>query len=90
MAYVDKKLALKYVSNEKNFINIKNKFLLQYQNFTNELNDLIINKNYQLIYSKIHQIKGIALNIGSNILYEDSNYILDTIEKKRRSKFLYY
>ncbi len=83
MAYIDKKIAMQYLANsEKIFDKLKTNFLNTYKNFKPQMESYIKNNDFDSIHNLIHQIKGISLNIGSEVLYDDSIKILDEIRKK--------
>lgn len=83
MNYVDKKIALKYLANSEILFNkVKQSFLYSYQNGVEEINHFCNTNNVEELYRYIHSIKGISLNIGSMILYEDSEAVLDKIKKE--------
>ena len=78
MAYIDKKIAMQYLANsEKIFDKLKTNFLNTYKNFKPQMESYIKNNDFDSIHNLIHQIKGISLNIGSEVLYDDSIKILD-------------
>jgi len=83
MSYVDKKVALQYLANsEKLFDKVKNSFLNSYKNAVADINELSSSNNREELYRYIHSIKGISLNLGSMILYEDSCDILEKLKKE--------
>ncbi len=83
MNYVDKSIALKYLANnEMVFHKVKESFLNTYKNGVEELTRLYNEKNKEDLYRYIHSLKGISLNIGSMVLYEDACYILDKLKKE--------
>ena len=61
--YVDKKIALMYLANSEDvFQKIKKSFCNAYDE-----------KNYEELYRIVHSVKGVSLNIGSDILYRDAS-----------------
>ncbi len=83
MGYIDKKIAMQYLANsEKLFNSLKNNFISNYKEYKDSLSLYLNDKNYEGIYNIIHQIKGFSLNIGSEVLYNDSIHILEEIQKK--------
>ncbi len=83
MDYVDKNTALKYLANsEKIFNRVKDSFLNTYKTGVEDITSLYSNKQFEDLYRYIHSIKGISLNVGSMILFEDSCTILDKIKKE--------
>lgn len=83
MSYVDKKVALQYLANsEKLFDKVKNSFLNGYKNAVADINELSSSNNREELYRYIHSIKGISLNLGSMILYEDACDILEKLKKE--------
>lgn len=86
MSYVDKRVALQYLANsEKLFDKIRLSFLKSYKNAVEEINEMLSNDNKEDLYRYIHSIKGISLNLGSMILYEDSCNVLEKIKKEEIS-----
>lgn len=85
MNYVDKEIALKYLANsEKLFNKVKDSFLNSYKNAVEDINYLCNTNNIDELYRYIHSIKGISLNIGSMVLYEDSEAVLEKIKKEAK------
>ncbi len=83
MNYVDKSIAMKYLANsEKIFNKVKESFLNTYKNGVEEINTLYQENDVDALYRYIHSLKGISLNVGSMILYEDACSILEKIKKK--------
>ena len=83
MGYIDKRIAMQYLANsEKLFDSLKNRFISNYNGYKNTLTNSLYNNDYEGIYNLIHQIKGFSLNIGSEVLYNDSIHILEEIQKK--------
>lgn len=83
MSYVDKKIALQYLANsEKLFDKVKNSFLNSYKNAIEDINELVNSNSKEELYRYIHSIKGISLNLGSMILYEDSCNVLEKLKKE--------
>lgn len=83
MNYVDKSIAMKYLANsEKIFNKVKESFLNTYKNGVEEINTLYQENNTDALYRYIHSLKGISLNVGSMILYEDACSILEKIKKE--------
>ena len=72
----DKNIALEYLGNN---VNLYNKLIKEYVNNHKTLdNEMIIyleKNNYQKLYHKIHDIKGLSLYLGSKVLYEYGSYL---------------
>jgi HPt (histidine-containing phosphotransfer) domain-containing protein len=72
--YVDKKIALMYLANsEEIFQKIKKSFCNSYRDADNMLHNAYKEKNYEELYRIVHSVKGISLNLGSEVLYHDSS-----------------
>lgn len=83
MKYVDKDIALKYLANSEIIFNkIKASFLSSYKNAAQEIHQMISSANMDDLYRYIHSIKGISLNLGSTVLFEDCHAILDKIKRE--------
>ena len=71
---MDKQIALKYLANsEAIFQKIKTSFCRNYRNAEELLLNAYNEKNYEELYRIVHSIKGISLNIGSDVLYQDAS-----------------
>lgn len=72
----DKNIAFEYLGNNDN---LYNKLIKEYVNNHKTLDDEMIiyleNNNYQKLYHKIHDIKGLSLYLGSKVLYEYGSYL---------------
>lgn len=83
MNYVDKKIALQYLANSEMIFNkLKTSFLNSYRDAEMVITRLVNENNIEELYRYIHSIKGISLNIGSEVLYEDSILVLDKLKKE--------
>lgn len=83
MKYVDKSIALKYLANSESIFNkIKDSFLVSYKDAAKDIHKMISSSKMDDLYRYIHSIKGISLNIGSTVLFEDSTAILDKIKRE--------
>ena len=72
--YVDKKIALMYLANSEDvFQKIKKSFCNSYRDAKNMLHNAYDEKNYEELYRIVHSVKGVSLNIGSDILYRDAS-----------------
>lgn len=72
--YFDYDLAMRYLANNQAiFKKVVIKFLDNYKNFLNEIEENT--------YDKIHSLKGITLNLGAENLYYCSQQVLDSIKK---------
>ena len=84
MGYLDKKVALQYLANsEALFAKFKKRFLENHANTVTELTDYIAENNTMEIYNIIHQIKGISLYVGSQVLYDDAEIVLGKIKEEK-------
>ena len=81
MPFVDKNIAIKNLANPKDFDIFKNRYLKVYKNSVEEIVRLYNNDDYDGLYNYISGINNISLNIGSSILYNDTNEILDKIKR---------
>lgn len=72
--YFNYDLAMRYLaSNEVILKKVVSRFLDDYKNFLNEIEENT--------YEKIHSLKGITLNLGAEKLYLCSQNVLDSIKK---------
>ena len=81
MPFVDKNIAIKNLANPKDFDIFKNRFLKMYKNGVEEIIRLYNNNDIDDLYTYISNINNISLNIGSSILFNDTNEILDKIKR---------
>ncbi len=82
MSYVNKNTALRNLANsDKLFLKFKNNFLTRYKNGVEELTNLVASNDVEGVYNFINSIKSYALNIGSEALDNDSNDVLEQINK---------
>ena len=80
--YVNKVLALSYLAgSEKIFYKLKLSFLESYKNYQDDIINFYNSSNYEELYRYIHNIKGISLNLGSKMLYDDSVLVLEEFKK---------
>lgn len=83
MKYVDKSIALKYLAGNENIFNkVKNSFISSYKNAIASINQMCEEHNLDELYRYVHSIKGVSLNIGSMILYDDCNDVLEKMKKE--------
>ncbi len=83
MGYVDKKIALQYLANSENLFNkIKTSFLNNNQDTIDNITKCLLENNIEELHRIIHSIKGISLNIGSMVLYEDSSAVVEKLKKE--------
>lgn len=80
MSYVDKNTAIKNLSNPKDFDIFKSRFLKITSNSQERIFNLFNDNNFDELYNFINNIFNLSLNIGSDILYNDSKLILDKIK----------
>lgn len=81
MPFVDKNIAVKNLANPKDFDIFKNRFLKIYKNAVEEIVRLVENNDMDSLYNYISGINNISLNIGSSILYNDTQELLDKIKR---------
>ena len=81
MPFVDKSIAVKNLANPKDFDIFKNRFLKIYKNVVEEIVRLVENNDMDSLYNYISGINNISLNIGSSILYNDTQELLDKIKR---------
>lgn len=83
MGYVDKKVALRYLANSEVLFNkIKTNFLTNNKDTVEKITECIVNNDIEELHRIIHSIKGISLNLGSMVLYEDSCLVVDKLKKE--------
>ena len=83
MAYVDKKDALRSLSNPNDFNIYKNMFIKLYdKDLINKIKQTYNDMQYKDLYDIINNINKISLNIGSNILFELTKEVLESIDKE--------
>lgn len=80
--YINKDVALKYLmGNERIFDKVKDSFLASYVNCDFDMNQLIQNHQPDELEIYIHSLKGIALNLGAEKLFNSAILALDSIKK---------
>ncbi|MCR5350516.1 MAG: hypothetical protein K6E20_05970 [Acholeplasmatales bacterium] len=83
MAYVNKSDALRNLSNPNDFNIYKNMFIKMYdKNLLEKIKQTYNDKQFNDLYDIINNINKIALNIGSNILFDETKDILADIDKE--------
>jgi hypothetical protein len=83
MNVVDKKVAMNYLmGNEKIFKLLKSSFINSNIDYETKYIDFNSNKNINDVYSYIHSIKGITLNLGAVLLYDSSCLVLEELKKE--------
>ena len=80
MSYVDKNTAIKNLSNPKDFDIFKARYLKTSANAQERIFNLFNDNDFDELYNYINNIFNLSLNIGSDILYNDSKLILDKIK----------
>lgn len=81
MAYVDKREALRNLSNPNDFNIYKNMFIKMYdKNLIDKIKQTYNDKQYQDLYELINNINKIALNIGSLVLFDETKNLLNEID----------
>ena len=85
MSYVDKNTALRNLANsDKLFQKFKNNFINRYKTGVEDLTNLVSSNDIEGVYNYINGIKSYALNIGSEALDNDSNDVLEQINRNGR------
>ena len=81
MAYVDKKEALRNLSNPKDFDVFKNMFLKKYSDAKEKVATLYSNNELDDLLNYTQAINNLSLNIGSSILKGDTDFVLDKLKR---------
>ncbi|MCR5113605.1 MAG: hypothetical protein K6A63_06690 [Acholeplasmatales bacterium] len=81
MGYVNKKDAVRNMSNPKDFDIFKARFLKKYEKANEEINRLYENNDIDILFDYIQAINSIALNVGSQFLKNDTDFVLDKMKK---------
>jgi len=82
MSYLNIKLGLSYVGDiERIYYKLLKAFVENYQNYIEEITTLFLN-NITEYHRKIHSLKGIAKNLGSEELFELCQKIENDLENK--------
>ena len=82
MPYVDKKNALRYLSNPNDFNTYKAMFSKMYNNkLVEKIKNYKENNSANDLYDVVNNVYNIALNIGSNVLYDEASNILNMINR---------
>ena len=67
---------------ENLFNKIKTSFLNNNQDTIDNITKCLLENNIEELHRIIHSIKGISLNIGSMVLYEDSSAVVEKLKKE--------
>ncbi len=68
--YIEESVWRDYLDNNKDlFILVSKSFIEDYKDFSNNLNNLIEDKNIKNIHELLHELKGVVLNLGAKELY---------------------
>lgn len=81
MAYINKKDAVRNLSNPKDFDVFKNMYLKKYTNAKEKIGNLYANNELEDLLNYIQAINNLALNIGSSILKGDTDFVLDKLKR---------
>ena len=81
MGYVNKKDAVRNMSNPKDFDIFKARFLKKYEKANEEILRLFENNDIDELYEYVQAINSIALNVGSQFLKNDTDFVLEKIKK---------
>ncbi len=68
--YIEESVWRDYLDNNKDlFLLVSKSFIEEYKDFSNNLNNLIEDKNIKNIHELLHELKGVVLNLGAKELY---------------------
>lgn len=81
--YIKESIWREYLDNNSNlFIIVSKSFLEDFKSFGDNLNVLIKEKGIKKIHELLHELKGVVLNIGADILYDSIEEALVFIRKE--------
>ncbi len=81
--YIEESVWKDYLDNNKDlFILVSKSFIEDYKDFSNNLNNLIEDKNIKKIHELLHELKGVVLNLGAKELY---NAVLNALVYVRQN-----
>ena len=81
MSYVNKKEAVRNLSNPKDFDVFKNMYLKKYGDAKEKIAKLYSEQELDELLNYIQGINNIALNVGSAFLKNDTDYVIDKLKK---------
>ena len=79
MAYIEKKIALDYLGSLNLFNIVALSFLSSYEDFVLRVKYMT---DEEEIHNEIHSLKGITLNLGMVLLYDETTKLLKKIRDK--------
>ncbi len=81
MSYVNKKEAIRNLSNPKDFDVFKNMYLKKYSDAKEKIAKLYSENDLDELLNYIQAINNISLNVGSAFLKSDTDYVIEKIKK---------
>ena len=81
MSYVNKKEAVRNLSNPKDFDVFKNMYLKKYSDAKEKIAKLYSEQELDELLNYIQGINNIALNVGSAFLKNDTDYVIEKLKK---------
>ena len=81
MSYVNKKEAIRNLSNPKDFDVFKNMYLKKYSDAKEVIAKLYSENDLDELLNYIQTINNISLNVGSAFLKNDTDYVIEKIKK---------
>ncbi len=81
MSYVNKKEAVRNLSNPKDFDVFKNMYLKKYSDAKEKIAKLYSEQELDELLNYIQGINNISLNVGSAFLKNDTDYVIEKLKK---------
>ncbi len=81
MSYVNKKEAVRNLSNPKDFDVFKNMYLKKYSDAKEKIAKLYSENDLDELLNYVQAINNISLNVGSSFLKNDTDYVIEKIKK---------
>ncbi|MCR5646805.1 MAG: hypothetical protein K6F81_00810 [Acholeplasmatales bacterium] len=81
MSYVNKKEAVRNLSNPKDFDVFKNMYLKKYSDAKEKIAKLYSDNQLDELLEYVQAINNISLSVGSAFLKKDTDYVIDKIKK---------
>ena len=81
MSYVNKKEAIRNLSNPKDFDVFKNMYLKKYSDAKEKIAKLYSDNQLDELLEYVQAINNISLNVGSAFLKNDTDYVIEKIKK---------
>ena len=81
MSYVNKKEAIRNLSNPKDFDVFKNMYLKKYCDAKEKIAKLYSDNQLDELLEYVQAINNISLNVGSAFLKNDTDYVIEKIKK---------